>query len=229
MNIWTKSQEELLKKWHTDSVAFVWKHTQAAKSFYLWDRILGLPTVIVNTITGTALFVSLYSQGDNNNNVILQSILGTIILVTAILSGMHNFLRYAELAEKHKNSANRFNSYTHSIETELVLRRAERVHPKIFLKQAQKRFAELIETCPNISDKIDKSYKNILQDKEIKNLLKVIVDDEQIENQDNEDTDKSSLQKEYEKELQSINIKDNIKDNISDISKNNLERFSNFA
>ena len=57
VNSWSVSQEKLLKKWFKQANSLSWKHTATAKRYFFIDRVIGIPTVIANTITGTSVFL----------------------------------------------------------------------------------------------------------------------------------------------------------------------------
>lgn len=164
-NSWTTTQEKLLQKWYKEAIALNWKHAKAAHQYFFIDRLIGIPTVAANAMTGTAVFLNLDTKGQCENDIIIQSVIGSIIILTAIFMAIQNFLRLAETGEKHNSSSARYKNFANSIESELVLPREDRLNGKIFIKQAQKRFNELFEICPSIPQRIEKSYK-----KHIKNM-----------------------------------------------------------
>lgn len=161
-NSWTDKQEELLKKWYKESKAQNWKHLKASRHFGFMNNLLGVPVVAGVATAATASFGSIDTESKCTNNVVLQYIISVGLMILAILGAVNTFLKYSELSEKHTNSATRFRNFSNSIESELVLPRDDRLNGKIFIKQAQKRFNELIEICPVIPQWVDKSYKKHL-------------------------------------------------------------------
>lgn len=202
-NSWTDSQIKLLKKWRKEAIGLVWKHNVAANSYSFWDTAIGIPTTILSTITGTAIFVSIDSQSQCSGKIEVQIIIGSAVILTAILSAMHNFLKYSELSEKHRNSANRFQAFVNSIESELVLKSIERMNGTIFIKQMQKRYSELVDTCPNIPSKITSQYLSKYSKHEFEELLEIVVDETssddliklQTKNRDDNTTDDNTTDK----------------------------------
>lgn len=191
---WTDQEEKLLKKWHQEAIAFYFKHKLAARKYQFRDRALGVPTTMANAITGTAIFITLDDESRCYEDKTIQIIIGVILIISAILIAVQNFLSLAQNAEKHLNSANKYKSFANSIESELVLRREERLNAKIFIKYIQKRFNELYEICPNISNSIEKEYKKISKNSEVTFFSEIIIDssDSSDSNDSKDDNDDDS-------------------------------------
>lgn len=220
-NSWSEYIEDLLINWHAESLGYNWQHLKAAKSFSYIDRIIGIPTVIANTITGTTLFASLNQEADEN--LIIHIVVGVIIMITAVFMAVQNFLRLSELSEKHRNAANKYKNFANSIETELALAVEERLNGKIFIKSAQKRFGELLDICPNIPEKIERQYNEFI--KKNNNHFSEILINHNIHNNSKKKDD--SLQNEINNEAQNIKIHEQIQDIKRDHSKKIVDRFLN--
>lgn len=180
-NSWTKTQEQLLRRWHKFALGQYWKHLESAKYCNTVDKWLGIPAVGATAVTGTALFITFEQDSGCDGNVIIQLLLGVVIIMAALLSAIQQFLRLSELAEKHRNSSGRYQNFANSIESELVMPRDQRLNGKIFLKQAQKRLGELLDICPEVPDRIEKKYKKVQNKSELSELIDVLViNDEMI-------------------------------------------------
>jgi len=194
-NSWSDSQEKLLTKWHKEAIMLNWKHLRASRRYSFIDRMIGIPTVIANAITGTAIFLNLQTSSENSGNIIIQSIIGSIVILTAIFMGIQNFLRLAELGEKHNSSGIRYKNFANSIETELVLPKEDRLNGKIFIKQAQKRFNELIEMSPTIPLGIEKDYNKYIKSLskiECNELTEIIINDSILKHDSNNNNDNNN-------------------------------------
>ncbi len=242
-NTWSDSQESLLKKWYKYAQEFNWKHSRAARSYSYRDKVIGIPTVAILAITGTVIFLNIGMIGQNENNIILLSISGTITIIAAILVAIQNFLGLPELATKHNNSAAKYTGFANSIETELSLPRIERLNGKIFIKQAQKRFSELLEICPTIPGWIDKDYKKYMDrisSVDNNDLDEIIINDtiitpkeivdvpnnSQEEDREGEE-DKDTLQDEIEREVRRIKIRESLSNNNFQ-ERRTIDKFVNY-
>lgn len=64
------------------------------------NTALGLPTVALTAAVGTSIFASFASK----SNTIWLLITGGVSLLAAVLAAVQAFFRYAEQAEKHRNT-----------------------------------------------------------------------------------------------------------------------------
>lgn len=248
---WTDQEEKLLKKWHQEAIAFYFKHKLSARKYQFRDRALGVPTTIANAITGTAIFITLDDESRCYRDKTIQIVIGVILIISAILIAVQNFLSLSQNAEKHLNSANKYKSFANSIESELVLKREERLNAKIFIKYIQKRFNELYEICPNISNSVEKEYRKISKNFEVTFFSEIIIDDGEnnSENNGNKDENKDknngenddntngseksdkekTLQEQIDEEVEIMKIKDELnkiqKDNLKSSNRKKIDRF----
>jgi hypothetical protein len=105
-------------------------HLQAASFYKLRSRVLGLPVTILSVVIGTSIFATL---GSSDNQLVLIAV-GVISMVAATLSGMHTFLNYSELGEKHYAAGVKYGKLRRKVEellafvkapTELEIKMAE--------------------------------------------------------------------------------------------------------
>jgi hypothetical protein len=87
-------------------------HYECARHFERLHLWLGLPAVALSTLVGTTIFASLSKTTD----IALQIGVGLLSVVAAVLTGLQTFLRYSELAEKHRLAGARFANLKHRIE-----------------------------------------------------------------------------------------------------------------
>ncbi len=227
-NSWNEYQEQLCIKWWKDSVSYGWKHIESAKYYEARDKYLSLPTVIVKTITGTAVFAVIFNASQCDGNLILFIILATVTVIDAILFAVDKSLKYATLAEKHKNSADLFKGFANNIESEMVFKREERLDGKIFIKQSQKRYSELLQICPNIPDKIEKKFKDKEQTDEIQKILEIVIvpNNPHLENVE-PTAELSDSQTDLQKELaQEMEVMKNSQSNV--FNKATLDRLTTY-
>lgn len=162
INTWSDHQERLLEKWYKDAKSLTWKHTRASRSYSRRHKIISVPLVAIVAAVATTGYGNIDTASKCLNNYILQYILSGILMLVAMVQAIQAFLNYGELSQKHEHSASRYKNFCNSIETELVLPREYRLNGKIFVKQAQKRFNELLDICPLYPQWIDKEYEDYM-------------------------------------------------------------------
>ena len=77
---------------------------------------LGIPSIALSTLVGTAIFASLQA----NPGVIVQIIVGLASVSAAVLASLQTFLRFSERAEKHRVAGVRYGAIMRELE-ELLL------------------------------------------------------------------------------------------------------------
>ncbi len=250
-NSWSDSQEKLLMKWHTEAHAYNWKHSRAARSYFLRDKWLGIPAIASTAATGTAAFLNLDTRGQCSDNTIILSVVGSVMIVTTIVMALYLYLKLYALAERHNSSAARYKNFSDSVEAELSLPRFERLNGKIFIKQAQKRFDEYLDIYPNIPEWIEKDYRKYINRLSIANsgeLNQIIIntsskniEDNNCENsdesnksyidgqdEDTNDNSKRGLQDDIEKELRRMKIRENLTNMQNSIDMNSINKIINY-
>lgn len=103
---------ELIEQWRFRVHRVQLAHYECARRFERLHLWLGLPAIALSTLVGTTVFSSLEKAAD----VRLQICVGLLSVVAAVLTGLQTFLRYAELAERHRLAGARFANLKHRIE-----------------------------------------------------------------------------------------------------------------
>ncbi len=243
-NLWTTIHEKLLLKWRTNAIGLEWQHRQASEFYEYSNYVLGSIAIVLTMITSASFFIDLSNDASCSNDIYKKIAFGSILTIASILTAINTFFKYNELSEKHKNCSDRWRTYINNIDTELSFSKEERINGKVFIKQMQKRYNELIEICPNIPKYIQKKYdKNNMKNK-LTELNEIVIDEtfiryQQKDNNDNNDNkseksvgsdesdSKPDIQKELEDELKGKQIKENVSKYIEDSSKLPLSRLIN--
>lgn len=103
---------ELITLWHRRNQRVQHAHYESARKFQRLHLLLGLPAIAVSTVVGTAVFASISEAP----HPFVQLLAGLLSVTAAVLSGLQTFLKYPELAEKHRLAAAKFANLTHRIE-----------------------------------------------------------------------------------------------------------------
>lgn len=243
-NLWTQYHEKLLLKWREKGIAYEWQHKRSAELYERLNYIFGIISIIFTIITSASFLVNFNDDAKCSGNLYYNISFGTLLIIASIFTSINTFFKYNEWAEKHKNCADKWRNYINCIDAELAFTKEERINGKIFMKQMQKRFNELIEICPNIPKYIQRKYDNIDVKEKLNELNEIIIDDSIIkytnehtnDSNDTNDTNDSShsnlnnradIQFELEQDLRGKQIKENINKYVSDNSNKPLTRVVN--
>lgn len=151
---WTKKQNELVERWADTAIILQGLHFKAAKSFDFWDKVLGIPAVILSTITASATF-SVSGSSDTTN---MQLATGGAMMLAAALGALQNFVRYGKVSEKHLYAAGIYANVRMDVDEQLAMDDRDRSNPRIFIHNLKSAFAKLSDSCPGIPDHIMRKY-----------------------------------------------------------------------
>jgi len=164
---WSFEHDKLLSNWGDHAACYTWMHDVTQRKFSRINMFLGVPVIILSTVSGTANFgiSTIFPAGFNYGNAII----GTLSLITGIISTVANFLGYAQAEEAHRISAIQWSKFKRTIETELSLKPDERQAPNEFIKHARAELDRLMEQSPIIpQDVISKFIKTFRKVKNVK-------------------------------------------------------------
>ncbi len=135
---------ELIEHWRFRNHRVQLAHYECARRFerrHLW---FGLPAIALSTLVGTTVISSLEKAADAR----LQIGVGLLSVGAAVLTGLQTFLRYAELAERHRLAGARFANLKHRIELLMTLPPETDVHAE--LTAIEDSWARLREESPTL-------------------------------------------------------------------------------
>lgn len=153
---WTESQEHLLMFWGEKATLDARMHDEASAFYSNRYRYLGIPAVLLSGLTGSG---TLAAVGLDNLNIWITVSFGCLMLLSAGLSAMHNFLNYGSLAEKHRQSYNMYECTRARIDAELMRPRVLRKDACESVEEFTDMFTNLASTCPETPNWIRKKYE----------------------------------------------------------------------
>lgn len=182
---WNEEQEHLAIQWGERAAGYMWLHNEASNDYSKKKQYIGIPTILISALASAGSVSTINSKPPLS----LQIVNGVTTFGTVLLATLNNFLKYAELAEAHRNMSKEFSVYTRAIATQLSFPTADREAPKDFLSKYQQIFDDLIAKAPHIPDHIIKSFRETFTDPSIAqplivNALAPIVAYESSSNQD---------------------------------------------
>jgi len=110
-------ERQLLEEWNERVTLEQRAHYEASLLFGARKLRIGVPSVILSTIVGTAVFASL---SEAEVSVVLRVITGTLSVVAAILAALQTFLGYSERGANHQRARTEYGKIRRTIEQLLV-------------------------------------------------------------------------------------------------------------
>ena len=152
---WCDEHENLLKEWAEKARFYSWMHHKTSGDYNRLNSYLTLPLIIISTINGSANFTLVGNKSSSFfYSTMFPLIIGTMSIITAVLSSSTKFLKTAELKEKHMLFYRQFNILVRNICLELSLPREQRKPPSEILNINRHEFDRLVNEAPNIPEHI---------------------------------------------------------------------------
>ncbi len=149
---WSYEHDELLANWSDKAKCYTLMHDSTQRKFSSINMKLGIPVIVLSTVSGTANFgiSTIFPAGFNYGNAVI----GTLSLITGVISTISNFLGYAQSEEAHRIASIQWAKFQRTIETELSLNPRERKNPTEFIKYCKAELDRLMEQSPIIPQDI---------------------------------------------------------------------------
>ncbi len=115
--------KKVLEDWLIRATTAQFGHQRKADRNRLSSIALGIPTVIISTVVGTAAFAAINDQSGDGVKVAV----GIVSVVAAVLASIQTYLGYTQLAERHRVAAVRYAALRRDIEVALANPSADEV------------------------------------------------------------------------------------------------------
>jgi hypothetical protein len=191
MTQWTKEHEHILKEWKAKAFAYLWLQTQSCYFYITLYNWLAYIVIILSSFAAATMF-ALTDTSQNNIDcncnytsfgvpvIIIQYIIGSLSLLSAILTSIIRQLRPGEMYQQHATTAKRYHNLIRSLDACLSLTSILRPEPTHFIEKAGIELENLadnqIEAPIIIIKKFERIYgplDKILYGEDIIELLKL--------------------------------------------------------
>lgn len=168
---WTPEHEEILIEWADKAMCYRWLHSKANAMYSTLNAWYTIPVIIISTLTGTANFAQERVPIDYQSWFVM--IVGGFNIMAGIITTIQQFLKITQLNESHRVSSIAWDKFYRNIKIELAKHPSERIDPKQMLKMSKEEFDRLIETSPNIPEKIVNQFKtNFFEQESFSKIIK---------------------------------------------------------
>lgn len=160
---WSPDHENILIEWADKAMCYRWLHSKANSMYNSLNAWYTIPVIVISTLTGTANFAQERVPLDYQNYFTM--VVGGFNILAGIITTVQQFLKITQLNESHRVSSIAWDKFYRNIKIELAKHPSERIDPKLMLKTSKEEFDRLIETSPNVPDKILRQFKaNFIND-----------------------------------------------------------------
>ena len=155
--IWHEEHENILADWADKAMCFRWLHNRSNQKFNRLNTIFTIPVIVLSTLTGTANFAQDRVPVDYRSMFVMG--VGSLNLIAGIISTIQQFLKISELNESHRVASIALDKFYRNIKIELAKSPRERIPVTQMMKITKEEFDRLMETCPQIPQKIVLLFK----------------------------------------------------------------------
>ena len=154
---WTLEHEQILVEWADKAMCYKWLHSKSNAMYSYLNAWYTIPVIIISTLTGTANFAQERVPIAYQN--IFVMIVGGFNILGGIITTIQQFLKITQLNESHRVSSIAWDKFYRNIKIELAKHPDERMNVIQMIKICKEEFDRLMETSPNIPDKIINNFK----------------------------------------------------------------------
>jgi len=154
---WTTEHEQILIEWADKAMCYRWLHSKSNGLYSSLNAWYTIPVIVISTLTGTANFAQTRVPIDYQNYFAM--VVGGFNILGGIISTIQQFLKITQLNESHRVSSIAWDKFYRNVKIEPAKHPSERIQPGQMLKMSKEEFDRLMETSPNIPEKIVHVFK----------------------------------------------------------------------
>jgi hypothetical protein len=146
-----------------------WLHKKAQERYSALKNYSDLPVIILGVLNGS---VSIGSSSLFGDSPFASVCVGIIALITAILSTIASYFKWAARSEAHRIAALQYSKLYRFLSVQCSLPRHERMTPADLLKYTKDSYDRMAEVAPLIPPEVVKAFKRKFDKPEYKDLSK---------------------------------------------------------
>lgn len=154
---WTFEHEQILIEWADKAMCYRWLHSKSHAMYSYLNAWYTIPVIIISTLTGTANFAQ--NRVPIHYQPLFLMVAGGFNILAGIITTIQQFLKITQLNESHRVSAISWDKFYRNIKIELAKHPDERMDVTHLIKVSKEEYDRLMETSPNIHDKIINAFK----------------------------------------------------------------------
>ena len=164
---WSDRLEKYFADIGEKSHALSWLHKKAQERYSTLKNFTDLPVIILGVLNGATSIGSSSLFGDSP----FASVgVGLIALITAILSTISSYFKWAARSEAHRISSLQYSKLYRFLNVQCALPRDERMEPPELLKYVKEAYDRLAEIAPLIPPPVIKDFKQTFNKPEYKDI-----------------------------------------------------------
>jgi len=158
----SKDTEALLTDWFRRARESQFIHYECGIWFSRLNYFLGIPTIILTTAVGTAVFASLETSATGTQRIIV----GLVSIIAAVLASLQTFLRFSERAENHRATGSGYGAVRRSLEFLKTFPPSNEETLKKAFEEIKIQMDELAREAPEVPSRIKKKLDNEVKNRD---------------------------------------------------------------
>jgi hypothetical protein len=154
---WSPENELIMVEWCDVAQCYKWLNTCSHAKYSYMHAWFTIPAIIFSTVSGTASFAQ--DSFPTSIRAYAPAVIGSINIMIGILTTIQQYLKISELNEAHRVSAIAWDKFARNIRIELSKKPCERCDANTFTKHCRSEFDRLMETSPDIIEKVIAEFK----------------------------------------------------------------------
>jgi len=161
---WSPEHETILVDFADKAMCYRWLHSRAHAMYSRLNAWYTIPVIIISTVTGTANFAQQRVPYEYQTYFLM--LVGGFNILAGIISTIQQFLKITQLNESHRVSSISWDKFYRNIKMELAKHPNERMEVVHVLKISKEEYDRLMETSPDVPEKIIDLFKNSFKNSE---------------------------------------------------------------
>jgi hypothetical protein len=153
--------ELLLTDWFRRARESQRTHYECGTRFSRFNYFLGIPTIVLSTAVGTAVFASVQKEAVSTE---IKIVIGLVSILAAVLASLQTFLGFAQRADRHRIAGAGYGAVRRSLEVLKSFPPTDPAELKRIVGEIQKQMNSLAESAPEVPAalkmKIDRELKS---------------------------------------------------------------------
>lgn len=166
---WNPRLEQYFAQTGEKAQVLAWLHKKAQERYSNFRNVIELPVVILGVLNGATSIGSKSLFGDSQYASVG---IGIIALITAILSTISSYFKWAARAEAHRISSLQYSKLFRFLCVQCSLPRQERMSPSELLKYTKDEYDRMGEIAPLVPQEIIDAFKSKFNKPEYKSISK---------------------------------------------------------
>jgi len=166
---YSPEEEDILIGFADRSKCYAWMYQKAYDFFWWVNACFMIPVIILSTIVGTANYAQ--SRFEGQAATVAPMVIGSISIITAILSTLLQFLKVPESLEGSRQAGLYWGKYARALSFELAKHPSKRRDPKECIEWASAEFDRLMEISPALPAKVIRLFNKEIDHNDVDLIL----------------------------------------------------------